>query len=44
MDTEIIPTLIAFGNRPFSFVIQVKYANIGEQNANIVQPIMKLLL
>ena len=36
--TIIIPTEIIFGNIPFSLVIQVKYAIIGEKHANIVQP------
>ena len=38
------PILIIFGKIPFSFVIQVKYASIGEQRANIVHPIINILL
>ena len=44
IETNIIPILIIFGKIPFSFVIQVKYANIGEHKANIVPPIMKFVL
>ena len=44
IDTIIIPILIILENIPFSFVIHVKYANIGEQNANKVHPIIIILL
>ena len=44
IDTTTIPTLIILGNRPFSLVIHVKYAKIGEQKAKIVQPTIKTLL
>ena len=40
----IMPRLIILGNKPFSLVIQVKYASIGENKANIVHPIIIILL
>lgn len=39
IETRTTPKLIIFAIIPFSFVIHVKYANNGEQNANIVQSI-----
>ena len=39
--TIIIPTEIILGNSPFSFVIQVKYAIIGEQKEKHNQPLIK---
>ena len=39
-ETATIPALITLGNKPFSFVIQAKYAITGEASANTVQPIM----
>jgi len=41
---KIIPMLIILGNIPFFLVIQVKYASIGEEIANIVQPLIITLL
>lgn len=38
----IIHSLIIIGKSPFSFVIQVKKANIGDKKANIVHPLMNV--
>lgn len=43
-ENNTMQMLIILGKIPFSFVIQVRYARIGEKSANKVQPtIIKLL-
>ncbi len=44
IENKTTPIAITLGKTPFSFVIHVKYARIGQINANIVQPIMQVSL
>ena len=41
-DASSTPAEMSFPKAPGCFAIHVKYARIGENNANTVQPMMKL--